>query len=140
LASGAPAGVLRSARLSPRALRRPSLALAVAVNRAVRAQDEWFEEPDDLDRVRRALSTIDTLDDPVDAAAVLAYGVTRTQGFTEGNKRTALLLARWVLDRNGEDGSRFLPLDDREFASLLIQAAAGADVQDAFLALLRNRR
>jgi prophage maintenance system killer protein len=106
----------------------------------VRGQEEWFEEPDDLDRVRRALSTIDTLDDAVDAAAVLAYQITRAQGFGEGNKRTALLLARWILDRNGEDGSRLLPSDDREFAELLIQAAAGADVHDAFMTLLRNRR
>jgi len=30
--------------------------MAVAFNRAVREHDEWFDEPDDLDRVERALS------------------------------------------------------------------------------------
>jgi len=53
----------------------------------------------------------------VDAAAVLAYRVTRAQGFTEGNKRTALLLARWLLDRNGIDGAVIIP---RGITSLLI--------------------
>lgn len=112
----------------------------MTINRAVRAQDEWFGEPDDLERVRRALAGIGGLDDPVDAAAILAYRVTRAQGFAEGNKRTALLLARWLLDRNGEDGSRFLPFADRDFADLLVRAAAGADVEHECVALLRSRR
>jgi hypothetical protein len=83
--------------------------LAVEFNRAISAEDEWFDEPDDLDRVQRALSAVDSFEDPVDAAAVLAYRVARSQGFTEGNKRTALLLARWVLDRNGIDGALLIP-------------------------------
>ena len=59
------------------------MGLALAVNRAVRQPDEWFEEPDDLDRVERALGAIEFIDDPVEAAAVLACRLTRTQGFTE---------------------------------------------------------
>jgi len=80
-------------------LRRPTIAIAVAFNRAVRDHDEWFDEPDDLDRVQRAPAAIDEVDDPIKAAAVLVYRIARTQGFAEGNKRTALLLAKWLLDR-----------------------------------------
>lgn len=63
-------------------MRRPSIALAVAINRAVRDHDEWFDEPDELDRVERALVAIDAIDEPVRAAAVLACRVARAQGFT----------------------------------------------------------
>ena len=121
-------------------MKRPTLALAVAVNRAVREQDEWFDEPDDLDRVERAIAAIETIHDPVEAAAVLACRLTRAQGFTEGNKRTGLLLARWLLDRNDVDGAMLLPPDDREFADLLVKAASGHDVEDEAVALLRRRR
>jgi hypothetical protein len=120
-------------------LRRPTLDLAVAFNRAVREEDEWFEEPDDLPRVERALRAIAEIDDPIDAA-VLSYRVVRAQAFGEGNKRTALLLARWLLDRNGVDGARVLPGADREFADLLVRAASGHDVEAEILALLRRRR
>ena len=61
----------------------------MAFNRAVREEDEWFEEPDDLPRVQRALNAIADVEDPVDAAAVLAYRGVRAQAFGEGNKRTA---------------------------------------------------
>jgi prophage maintenance system killer protein len=121
-------------------LRRPSLALALAVNRVVRLRDEWFDEPDDVQRVQNALASIADFDDPVAAAAALAYRLTRAQAFGEGNKRTALLLARWVLDRNGVDGSRLLRPDDREFADLLVKAASGRDVEDELIALLNSRR
>jgi prophage maintenance system killer protein len=68
-------------------------------------------------------------EDVVEAAAILAYRVARAQGFGEGNKRTALLLARWLLDRNGEDGRRYLPPDDRVVGELLVSAAGGNDVE-----------
>ncbi len=58
----------------------------------------------------------------------MAFRVTRAQGFTEGNKRTALLLARWTLDNNGLDGSRIIDPEARELADLLVQAAAGRNV------------
>jgi len=73
------------------------------------------------------------------AAGILAYRVTRAQGFTEGNKRTALLLARWVLDNNGIDGNKVLPTDDLVLADLLIQAASGADVEPDIIARLQER-
>lgn len=59
----------------------------MAINRAVRHDDEWFDEPDELDRLVRALVTIDSVEDPVEAAARLAFQVTRAQAFGEGNKR-----------------------------------------------------
>lgn len=106
----------------------------------MREHDEWFDEPDDLDRVERAIAAIETMNDPVEAAAVLACRLTRAQGFTEGNKRTGLLLARWVLDRNDIDGATLLSPDDREFADLLVKAASGLDVEDEAVTLLRRRR
>lgn len=86
-----------------------------------------------------ALHAIDDIDDPVSAAAVLLYRVTRAQAFGEGNKRTAFLLARWTLDRNGEDGARLMPASDRELADLLVEAAAGTDAQAEITALLTSR-
>ena len=53
-------------------MRRPSLAVAIAINHAVREHDEWFDEPDDLDRVERALAAIVAVGDVLQAAAILA--------------------------------------------------------------------
>jgi prophage maintenance system killer protein len=105
----------------------------------VRAGGEQFEEADDLDRVQHALSSVQNVSDPVEVAALLANRVTRAQGFAEGNKRTALLLARWVLDRNGFDGSKLIPADDRELAGLLVNAASGMHVEREIVALFRER-
>lgn len=111
-------------------MRKPDLWLAIAINQRVRSNDEWFDEPDDLDRVQLALESIDELDHPVEAAGVLAFGVTRAQGFTEGNKRTALLLAKWTLDNNGQDSRQIIDPAERELADLLVRAASGQDVAD----------
>lgn len=118
----------------------PSLEIAKEVNRAVCGADERFEDPDDLDRVQRVLVDVQGTVDPVELAALLAYRITRSQGFAEGNKRTALLLARWVLDRNGLDGSTFIPPDDRYLAELLVRAASGIDVESEVVALFRERQ
>jgi prophage maintenance system killer protein len=120
-------------------LRRPSVALAVAINRALRTADEWFDEPDDVDRLANALRSIDALDNPVVAAATLAFRVTRAQAFGEANKRTALILARWVLDRNGANGRTVIPPGDRELADLLVKAARGFDVEQEIVALFKRR-
>jgi prophage maintenance system killer protein len=121
-------------------LRLPTVDLAVAISEAVRETDEWFPEPDDLDRVARAVDSIGKESDVVVAAARLAFRVARTQAFGEGNKRTALLLARWLLDHNGEDGKKILPTDDQTLADLLVQAASGTDVEAPILELLTSRR
>ena len=118
---------------------RPTVELAVAINRAVRYDDEWFDEPDELVRLRAALDAIAVIDDVVTAAAVLMYRVTRAQAFGEGNKRTALLLGRWFLDRNGHDGRKSVAPDDRELFDLLVSASAGRDVEDRVVELLRAR-
>src|SRR5262249_52306323 len=67
------------------------------------------------------------------------YRVARAPAFGEANKRTALLLARWVLDRNGEDGLPLLPPTDRELSDLLVKAASGMDVERQMIALLLAR-
>lgn len=120
-------------------MKRPSLQLAIEINKLVRASDEWFDEPDDLDRVENTLRSIGNLQDPLEAAAVLAYRITKAQGFTEANKRTALLMARWLLDHNGMDGQLILDPDDRELADLLVKAASGEDVEDRIIAFFMGR-
>jgi prophage maintenance system killer protein len=120
-------------------LKRPELQLAVEINQRVRSDDEWFDEPDDLDRVDSALRSIDDFVDPIAAAAAIAYRVTKAQGFAEGNKRTALLLARWILDNNGLDGSRVIDPEDRDFADLLVRAASGGDVEAEILQFFSDR-
>jgi len=67
-------------------LKRPELSLAIEINKRVRSGDEWFDEPDELDRVESALKSIDDFDDPVAAAGAIAFRVTRAQGFTEGTR------------------------------------------------------
>jgi prophage maintenance system killer protein len=118
----------------------PGLELAIAINRLVREQDEWFNDPDDHARLERALAVARICDDAISAAAVTAFRVARAQAFGEGNKRTAFLLAQWVLDRNGEDGHALLPSPDPDFSNLLVRAAAGVDVQAELVNLLRSRR
>jgi hypothetical protein len=58
-------------------LTRPTLALAITLNHATRQDDEWFDEPDDLDRVQRALEVVAGIEDPVTAAAVVADHVVK---------------------------------------------------------------
>ena len=120
-------------------MKRPDLQLAIAINQQVRTDDEWFDEADDLDRVDSALLAVQALTDPVEAAAVLAFRVARAQGFSEGNKRTALLLARWILDNNGMSGRKIIDPDDRGLADLLVKAASGNDVERGILELFRER-
>ena len=120
-------------------MRKPDLRLAVAINQRIRGSDEWFDEPDELDRVESALQSIHGLDNPVEAAAILAFRVTRAQGFAEGNKRTALLLAKWTLDNNGRDGRQIIDPDDREFAELLVRAASGQDVESDIVRYFAQR-
>jgi prophage maintenance system killer protein len=120
-------------------LNLPPVELAIAINEAVRESDEWFEEPDDLERLTIALRSVEGISDPVAAAARLAFRVTAAQAFAEGNKRTAFLLARWVLDHNGVDGAKILPTEDEDLADLLVKAASGLEVETAVLELLHSR-
>jgi len=119
-------------------LNKPPLRLAIEFNKRVRGDDEWFDDPDDLDRVERALASIDDLENPLAAAGVLAFRVTRVPGFAEGNKRTALLLARWLLDHNGVDGGQILPQDDRVIADLLVRTASEPTQKRRSFRILRH--
>jgi prophage maintenance system killer protein len=123
-------------------VRFPSLDEAIACNEAVRGPDEssMSADDDDLERVDRALQRVRAETDPVDAAAALAYEITAAQGFYEGNKRTATVLARWFLSVNTDlDVDELIPPDDREFADLLIAAARGDEIRDEIRGLLRDR-
>ncbi len=121
-------------------MRLPTFDLAIAINEAVRESDEWFDEPDDLERLAIALRSVEDVSDPVAAAARLAFRVAAAQAFAEGNKRTALLLARWILDHNGVDGSKLIPSYDEDLGDLLVKAARGLDVEQDVLDLISSRR
>ncbi|MGA9078550.1 MAG: Fic family protein [Acidimicrobiales bacterium] len=120
-------------------MKLPTLKLAIALNRSIREVDEWFAEPDDLDRVERALEAATRAPDPIGVAALIASRVARCQGFTEGNKRTALLLAKWVLDNNGINGGEIIRVEDEELGALLIRTASGGDIDAEVLALFHRR-
>jgi hypothetical protein len=60
-------------------LKRPSLDLAVAFNHSIRESDEWFDEPDDLDRVGAALQAAGSIEDSIGVAATVAYRVACAQ-------------------------------------------------------------
>ncbi len=121
-------------------MRLPSLAIIVAINHSIRQDDEWFDEPEELDRIERILSELQGETDPVIAAATAVGRIARTQAFTEGNKRTALLIGRWILDRNGVDGLRFIPEHDSELGNLLLSAARGIDETEHVIALFASRQ
>ena len=49
-------------------------------------------------------------------------------------------MAKWILDRNGQDGAFLLPPEDRRFADLLVKAAVGQGVEAELVDLLQSRR
>lgn len=123
-------------------MRFPTLEETIACNEAVRGPDEASPsaDDDDLEEVGHALDRARVESDPIDAAAALAFELTRIQGFYEGNKRTAALLARWFIRINTSvDPDRIIPPDDRELADLLVSAARGEEVADEIRLLLHRR-
>lgn len=120
----------------------PDLEEIIACNEAVREPDEASPsaDDDDLDRVARALERARTETEPVEAAAALAFEIAYAQGFFEGNKRTAVLIARWFIATNTAlDPDVVIPRDDHELGDLLIAAARGEQTDDAMRDLLRRR-
>jgi prophage maintenance system killer protein len=120
-------------------LNRPTAAIAVAINQAARESDEWFDDPDDIQRLEKALALTEAVTDPLLLAASVMFRVAFSQAFGEGNKRTALLLGIWVMDNNGLDRTRLIRESDPELAGLLVKAAAGGDVEKAIAGLLHRR-
>lgn len=131
--------VPRASRLPPRKLNLPSLTLIVAINASVRHDDEWFDDVDDLDRIETIIGDLQTESDPLIAAAIATSRIARSQAFSEGNKRTALLVGRWILDRNNLRGNRIIPNDDHELAKLLLKAARGEEISQQVIALFESR-
>jgi prophage maintenance system killer protein len=123
-------------------VRFPTLDEVIACNEAVRQPDEASQsaDDDDLELVARSLERAREAEDPIDAAAALVFELAHAQGFYEGNKRTAVLIARWFIGVNTEiDPDLLIPPDDREIADLLIKAARGDSVADEIRALLVSR-
>jgi hypothetical protein len=107
-------------------VRFPTLDEVIACNEAVRAPDEASPgaDDDDLDRVAEALEQAAYEHDPIDAAAALASKIAYAQGFYEGNKRTAVLIARWFIATNTDvDPDQLVRPDDHELGDLMIAAA-----------------
>jgi len=123
----------------------PSLADAVAVNEALRGEDETPEfeaDIDELDRVEAALARVRTANgDPIEIATALLFEITVEQGFHEGNKRTAYVLARdYLIDASSDSADRLLPEEyDGEVCDLLLSAARGENVRDEIKGLLQAR-
>ena len=130
----------RFADFSARQLKIPDLQQVVAFNASIRESDEWFEEPDELDRIEIILAALSDESEPVRAAAVAISRIARSQAFTEGNKRTALLVGIWILQNNGENPARYIPVDDLELGRLLLLAARGADILADVETLLASRK
>jgi len=118
----------------------PGLEVVVAINASVRHDDEWFDDVDDLDRIEKILTDLQAESDSLIAAAIATSRIATAQAFSEGNKRTALLVGRWILDRNDLSGSRFMPSDDRELANPLLKAARGEEISGHVIALFDSRR
>jgi hypothetical protein len=118
---------------------RPTLALAVAINRAARDAGEWFNEPGVLERVEQALGSIDGIDDPVRAAGVLAFASLGPKGWP---KATSAPGSSWPDGCWTATASTAPPCsrrNDRDLAELLIKAAAGTDVERQIVALIVRR-
>ena len=72
--------------------------------------------------VQRALERAQAEADPVAAAAALLYEIVAAQGFFEGNKRTAVIIARWFIRQNMDiDPDALIQPDDRELGALLVR-------------------
>jgi hypothetical protein len=108
--------------------------MVVEFNQPIRYDDEWFDEPDELDRIEKLLGQLDAI-----AAAHAVSRISRSQAFREGNKRTALLVGRWILDRNGIDELRFIPAAGTDLGGMLLSSARGADETERITRLSESR-
>ncbi len=74
-----------------------------------------------LGRAQQLSSYGDPIPDVADLAAAYAYGLARNHGFSDGNKRTAWVIARVFLLDNGE----FLNFTEIDAIRLMQDVAAG---------------
>lgn len=103
---------------------------------------EFEADADELERVEAALDRVRGVGGgPIDVGTALLFDITAEQGFHEGNKRTAYVLAReYLLDVIPDDADRLLPEEyDTDVCDLLVSAARGDDVKDAIAELLQSR-
>jgi prophage maintenance system killer protein len=107
-----------------------------AINAVIREGDEWFDEPDDIVRIERVLLSLDGETDPVQASALAMSRLARSQGFSEGNKRTALLVGKWILNRNGVSSDPVR--GNYDIGRLLVQASMGSDTETEMLFVLQR--
>lgn len=117
---------------------RLTVDLLVAINEQLRAPDEFFDEKDELNRIERVLQRTDEISDPVLLAGALMSRVARSQAFTEGNKRTALAAAHFVLTANGFDPEMYLPPNGTQIRDCLVRAARGEDVEEEVIAVMTS--
>ena len=123
-------------------MRFPTLDEVIACNEAVRDPGEasLSADDDDLDLMSRALERARIETDPIDVAAALLYEIAAAQGFFEGNKRTAVLIARWFIRVNTTiDPDQLIGPDDHRLGALMIATARGEPTEGAIRALLRER-
>jgi DnaK suppressor protein len=133
-------------------LNRPTVDLVVAINHVVRRDDEWFDEPDELDRVPRALAAIDLIEDPVksagmdEAAARHALELERqtTLARIQSMRRDFEAIVSAAVDSNADDehdpeGST-IAYDRAQTAALLSEAQEYlVDIDEAFVRLANDR-
>jgi hypothetical protein len=95
----------------------------------------WKPSIPDRDAVVAFLAEACTVDDPQDRALFLFSGLCRAQLFSDGNKRTAQLVANKELVANGAGILAIAPGDKPEFERLLVGYYETADATDleAFL-------
>ena len=118
----------------------PTLTLIGGIDDSIRGEDEWLDERDELSRIQRILDEFAETEDSVIAAGLTTYLVAKSQQFLEGNMRTAVLAARWILDENQTDGLRSIQGNDLDLAGLLLRADYVKDVGDQVLAMYESRR
>ena len=73
--------------------------------------------------------------DAADLAAAYAYGLARSHGFADGNKRTAWIVARLFLADNGTH----LQFDKLDAVKVVTAVAAGLLAEDELAAWFRER-
>ena len=98
------------------------------------ASPRWAAPTSAAQRSRSSTSVI-TREEPAPAGPVTARRcASNACHASEGNKRAAAVLARWLAN-NDRDGATLVRADDREVTHFLVHAAAGTDIRSELVAL-----